>query len=143
MTTALRSLTSTTPERQGTNPIPSADPSTSFFKPLDVIVLDSCHSTWIFDPGQLEFCRILKGIKVGNRSVATEWRRYWQLELETEAEGFTVYLNEATTRLIRSWRHTKNCSQCGGRQTTEPFLDEIHRTLDRYHTRRRVRSAIR
>jgi hypothetical protein len=143
MTTALRSLTSTTRERQGRNPIPSADPSTSFFKPLDVIVLDSCHSTWIFDPGQLEYCRILKGIKVGNRPVATEWRRYWQLELDTEAESFTVYLNEARTRLIRSWRHTKNCSQCGGRQTTEPSLDEIHRSLGRNHARRRARSAIR
>jgi hypothetical protein len=143
MTATLRSLTSTTPERQGTHPIRSADPSTSFFKPLDFIVLDSCHSTWIFDPGSLEFCRILKGIKVGNRPVATEWRSYWQLELDTEAESFTVYLNEARTRLIRSWRHTKNCSQCGRCQTTEPSLDEIHRTLDRYHGRRRARSAIR
>jgi len=143
MTETERALTSTTPGQDGTPPLLSVDPSTNFVQPLAIVVLESCHSTWIFCPGQLAFCRILKGIKVGNRFVATEWRRYSQLELDTESEGFTVHLNEARTRLIRSWRHTTNCSQCGGCQTTKPTLDEIHRTIDRYHAGCGAKKAIR
>lgn len=143
MTATERAFTSTAPGQDGTPPALSADPSTNFVQPLAVVVLESCHSTWIFEPGQLAFCRILKGIKVGNRSVTTDWRRYWRLELDTESEGFTVYLNEARTRLIRSWRHTKNCSQCGGSQTNKSSLDEIHRTIDSYHPGCRAGKAIR
>ena len=32
---------------------------------MNIITLESCHSTWIFDPRQLRFCRILRGIAVG------------------------------------------------------------------------------
>jgi hypothetical protein len=98
----------------------------------DVVVLESCHSTWIFDPRQLQFCRILKGIEVDLRPVVTEWRPYWQLHLDPQGEGFTVYLNAARTRLLRSWRHTRNCDQCGGSGTAELSLEDIHLTLHGY-----------
>jgi hypothetical protein len=103
--------------------------------PMDAIVLESCHCTWIFDPDRLQFCRILKGIEVAGRSVCTAWRPYWQLELDPEAEGFTVYLNASRTRLIRSWRHTQNCAQCGGREATEFSLEDIQRVV---HVRRAI-----
>lgn len=143
MTTTLRAFTSTTPGTEGRSPTTPAGPSTDFVQSLDFIVVESCHSTWVFDPGRLEFCRILKGIEVGARSVATEWRPYWQVDLDADAEGFTVYLNEDRTRLIRSWRHTKNCSQCGGCEKTELSADEIHRTLEAYHAGWPPRSEVR
>jgi hypothetical protein len=98
----------------------------------DVVVLESCHSTWVFDPRQLVFCRILKGIGVEHRPVVTEWRPYWQVHLDPQGDGFTVYLNAARTRLLRSWRHTRNCDQCGGSGTAELSLEDIHLTLHGY-----------
>lgn len=78
----------------------------------DMIVLESCHNTWIFDPVRLRFCRIVKGIRVAGRTVSTEWRPYWQLDLDSKTDAFAVYLNASRTRLIRSWRHTKNGRSC-------------------------------
>jgi hypothetical protein len=130
MMTTLRDLTPTNSGADGALPTTLADPCKDCVQPLDVIILESCHSTWIFDPCQLKFCRILKGIEVGSRSVATEWRSYWQVQPDIETDGFTVYLNEARTRLIRSWRHTENCEVCGGYETTELSLDQIRWTLD-------------
>jgi hypothetical protein len=92
---------------------------------MNIIVLESCHSTWIFDARQLRFCRILKGIAVGHQRISTEWRSYWELELSPHDEMFTVFLNEARTRLIRSSRHTPDCLRCGGYHTTELSLEDI------------------
>ena len=93
--------------------------------PMDAVVLESCHSTWVFDPAGMRFCRILKGIEVAHRTVSTEWRPYWDLEFHPRDETFTVYLNVTRTRLIRSWRHTQHCLQCGGHETSELSLDDI------------------
>ena len=56
---------------------------------MNIITLDSCHSTWIFDTRQLRFCRILRGIAVGQRRISTEWRPYWELEIDPHAKTFT------------------------------------------------------
>jgi hypothetical protein len=129
MTTAAPPFTSATPSMTS-GPLPTlTDPSDVAFRGLDVLVLESCHSTWIFDPRRLEFCRILKGVEVASRSVVTKWRPYWQVQLDPEAEGFTVYLNAAGTRLIRSWRHATNCTQCGESDTPELSLQDVHRIL--------------
>lgn len=109
-----------------------AGPSDIALRRLDTLVLESCHSTWIFDPRRLEFCRILKGVEVGGRSVVTDWRPYWQVQLDTESEAFTVHLNAAGTRLIRSWRHASNCEQCGASRTVELSLEDIHCTLQEH-----------
>ena len=69
---------------------------------VDSVILESCHSTWIFDSEQKKFCRMLKGIEVTDRPVTTEWRPYWDLLLDPQTETFTVYLNAAHTRQIRS-----------------------------------------
>jgi hypothetical protein len=91
----------------------------------DVIILESCHTLWVFNPGWKQFCRILKGIEVAGRSVSTQWRPYWQLELDPDTENFSVYLTASRNRLIRSWRHAQNCDQCGGRGLTELSLEDI------------------
>ena len=132
MTTIARPVTLSAATQQGRPGRMSTAPSDLASRLQDVVVLESCHSTWIFDPRQLEFCRILKGVEVGGRPVATEWRPYWQVHLDPRSEGFTVYLNAARTRLLRSWRHTRNCNQCGGSDTAELSLEDIHLTLHGY-----------
>jgi len=96
---------------------------------MNIITLESCHSTWIFDPRQLRFCRILRGIAVGRRRISTEWRPYWELEIDPQARNFVVSLNEARTRIIRSSIHTQDCVACGESPTTEISLDEISRAV--------------
>jgi|SRR5580658_9558018 hypothetical protein len=97
--------------------------------PVDAVILESCHSTWIFDAEHKQFCRILKGVEVADRPVTTEWRPYSELHLDPGTESFTVYLNAAHTRQVRSWRHTRDCDQCGGRETAELSLDDIRRVV--------------
>jgi hypothetical protein len=132
VTTTARPFARVTPTL-GSRPCATSTGSSDFpLRLLRVVLLESCHSTWIFDPRQLEFCRILKGVEVGSRPVATTWRPYWQVQLDSKGEGFTVYLNAARTRQLRSWRHTKNCGQCAGSDTAELSLEEIHLTLHGY-----------
>ena len=83
----------------------------------DVTVVESCHSTWVFDSRRKEYRRILKGIESAQRTVSTAWRPFWSLALDPDDEGFTVYLNPSRSRLIRSWQHTKDCAQCRHRET--------------------------
>jgi hypothetical protein len=92
-------------------------------------VFESCNSTWVFDQEHMRFRRILKGIEVDQRAVVTEWRPYFGLEVADDTEAFTVLLNPEGTRLIRSWRHTEDCAQCGGHVTAEHSLDEIEAAL--------------
>jgi hypothetical protein len=96
---------------------------------MHIITLESCHSTWIFDPRQLRFCRILRGISSGRGRISTEWRPYSELEIDPRARTFTVNLNEERTRLVRSSIHTSDCVACGASPTTEISLDEIQRAV--------------
>ena len=96
---------------------------------MQIITLESCHSTWIFDTRQLRFCRILRGLAFEQPRISTEWRPYWELEIDPQAESFTVILNEARSRLIRSSLHTSACRACGSRHTTELSLEEVARAV--------------
>jgi hypothetical protein len=96
---------------------------------MNLIILESCHSTWIFDTRQLRFCRILRGIAIGQRRISTEWRPYWELEIDPHGRNFTIFLNEARTRLVRSCSHTQTGAPCGGSPTTELSLEDIHRAV--------------
>ena len=87
--------------------------------PLGPLVFESCHSSWVFDTERRRFRRILKGIEVNDHRVSTEWRTYYGLFLSEESEAFTVLLNAEGTRMIRSWRHTRDCPECGGQVTAE------------------------
>lgn len=93
----------------------------------DLLVLDSCHSTWLFDEPAQRFRRILKGLDVDPAVAATDWRSYERLEIDDESEAFVVVLNAAGTRRIRSWRHTAGCDQCEGERTAELSLEDIRR----------------
>jgi hypothetical protein len=92
---------------------------------VDAFVLESCNSTWLFDTERMRFRRVLKGADVGRRPTTTEWRPYFGLDLDARSESFVVMLNPEGTRLLRSWRHTHQCSQCGGRATDVLSLDEV------------------
>ena len=93
----------------------------------DFLVLDSCHSTWLFDVAAKRFRRILKGLDVDPALTATDWREYERLELAEGSESFVVILNAAGTRRIRSWRHVEGCEQCEGERTVELSLEDIRR----------------
>ncbi len=86
------------------------------------LVLESCHSTWLFDTGRMRFRRILKGLDL---DASTAWRPYFGLELDPLSESFVVLLNPEGTRLLRSWRHVEHCPQCGGDATAELSVDDL------------------
>jgi hypothetical protein len=94
--------------------------------PEQFLVLESCHSTWLFDTTEHRFCRVLKGPRL-DASVATEWRHYDRLVLHPNSDAFVVFLDASGTRLLRSWRHTARCEQCGGNVTAEMSLDDLRR----------------
>ena len=89
------------------------------------LVLESCHSTWLFDPARMRFRRILKGLDLDARNASTAWRPYFGLELDPISESFVVLLNPEGTRLLRSWRHVQHRPQCGGEATAELSMDEL------------------
>ena len=89
------------------------------------LILESCHSTWLFDEDRMRFRRILKGADVEHHRVRTDWRPYYGLRMGAGSESFAVVLSEDGSRLLQSWRHTGDCSQCGGHLTSELPLDEL------------------
>jgi len=94
---------------------------------MEPLVVESCHSTWLFDEDHHRFRRILKGVGTDEHPVVTEWREYHALEVDTRSELFTVLLNADGTRRLCSWRHTHDCAECGGHETAELSLDELRR----------------
>jgi len=94
-----------------------------------ILVLDSCHSTWVFDVPARRFRRVLKGLDVDPAIAATDWRPYERLELAEGSEAFVVVLNSSGTRRIRSWRHVDGCGQCEGEQTVELSLEDLRRLM--------------
>jgi hypothetical protein len=97
---------------------------------MDPLVFESCHSTWHFDTEGMRFRRILKG-EDGRHGVVTDWRPYHGLEADPGSEAFTVVLNPERTRLLHSWRHTRDCVQCGGHVTSELSLDAVRSAIGR------------
>jgi hypothetical protein len=96
---------------------------------VDLLVFESCHSTWIFDEERLRFRRVLRDITANDQRVATEWRPYFALDVDPLTEAFTVILNADGNRLLRSWRHTHDCDQCGGHATNEMSLAELRNAI--------------
>lgn len=107
---------------QGRTPAGLASPSEGEF-----LVLDSCHSTWLFDEANHRFRRVLKGLDVDPSLAATDWRAYERLEMAEGSEAFVVILNASGTRRIRSWRHVSGCEQCEGEMTSELSLEDLRR----------------
>ena len=93
---------------------------------MDIMALESCDSTWIFVVSRMRFCRIRKGIEPSQRRVSAEWHPYSYVEIEPLAETFSVYLTPDRSRVIRSWRHSDGCVQCGAGRTPEKSLEDIY-----------------
>jgi hypothetical protein len=111
------------------------DPVTALPTPAEILanpdrdrflVLESCHSTWLFDTVDRRFCRVLKSARQQS-SVVTAWRPYDRLVLQDDSDAFVVFLDASGTRLLRSWRHTAHCDQCGGEVTAEMSLEDLRR----------------
>jgi len=96
---------------------------------VETLMFESCHSTWLFDTHNRRFCRALKGVTAGEHPITTQWRPYYGLVVDPVSEAFTVLLDPAGTRLLRSWRHTDDCSQCGGHVMSNLSIDEVRRGL--------------
>lgn len=96
---------------------------------MEPLVIESCHSTWIFDVERLRFRRVLKGVEVSNTRPATEWRPYEAVEFVPGSDAFVVLLNPEGTRMLRSWRHIgPRCDNCG-EVTRELSLEDVRALL--------------
>jgi len=93
---------------------------------MGLFTVDSCHSRWVFDEERRRFRRVPKGPGFGVRMVLTEWRAYHDVHLDQYSDQFVVVLNEAGTRMLRSWRHTDVvCPHCGASKTEELSVSDI------------------
>jgi hypothetical protein len=96
--------------------------------PNRFLVVESCHSTWLFDEVDHRFSRVLKA---GTPSaVVTDWRPYDRLVLAEDSDAFVVFLDASGTRLLRSTRHTTHCERCGGEVTGEMSLEDLRRVTN-------------
>ena len=59
---------------------PSPGPTTP-----DVLSIESCHSTWLFDTEGQRFRRVLKGLDLDLDEASTGWRPYYRLDLDTRS----------------------------------------------------------
>jgi len=93
---------------------------------MGLITVDSCHSRWVFDTDRRGYRRVPKGPGLTMRTVMAEWRPYHELHLDPCSDSFVVVLNQAGTRMLRSWRHRDGvCAQCGAARTEELSAHDI------------------
>jgi len=86
------------------------------------LVVESCHSVWLFDEENRRFRRMVKGLGP-DVTVATDWRPYDHLVIDEQTDAFLVFLDENGTRLLRSRRHLgANCERCSNESTRELSL---------------------
>jgi hypothetical protein len=90
----------------------------------DVLVIESCHSTWLFDTEGRRFRRVLKGLDLDVDEASTGWRPYYQLDLDSRSDSFMVIVDPTGARALRAWRHVAGCPHCAGDVTAElPLAD--------------------
>jgi hypothetical protein len=86
--------------------------------------IDSTHSTWLFDPERMRFCRIPKGVDASALPLEREWEPYYALDVDASG-AFTVALNADRTRLLRAWQEP---SDDGAQATAE--LELLHEAVE-------------
>jgi hypothetical protein len=91
----------------------------------DVLVIESCHSTWLFDTDRRLFRRVLKGLDLDVEEASTAWRPYDRLDLDSRSDSFMVIVEPAGSRAVRAWRHVAGCPHCAGDVTAELPLSEL------------------
>lgn len=78
----------------------------------DLVVVDSCHSTWLFDQARRRFRRSVKA-RAGE-PVSTAWRPFDRVIFDPGSEVFYVQLSADDDRRVESWRHVDaRCHRCG------------------------------
>lgn len=92
---------------------------------VEVAVLESCNSTWLFDAERARYRRVPRGTKYDLPVPDSEWEPFFGLELLPATDAFVVRLNESGTKLLRAYRHRDPCEQCGTDATGELTLASI------------------
>lgn len=78
----------------------------------ELVVVESCTTTWAFDTGRSRFTRLPRGL--GLSSSSADWRPYHSMRVDMEAGSVEVALDAAGTQLLRSDIHTGGpCPDCG------------------------------
>jgi hypothetical protein len=90
------------------------------------VVIESCHSTWLFDTADRRFCRVVRN-GTHPAEVPTDWRSYDRLVVDDHSDAFVVFLDATGTRLLRSWRHGADCEHCHRDVTAEMSLADLRR----------------
>lgn len=80
--------------------------------PAGLLIVECCNSTWLINPRNSTFRRVLKGLELDVLEASTAWRGYEAVEIDETADSLVVYLDETRTRLIRSPRHHRSCTHC-------------------------------
>ena len=85
----------------------------------ELVVVESCTTTWAFDTGRSRFSRLPRGLALSNSSA--EWRPYHSMNVDRAAGSVEVALDAAGTQLLRSDIHTGGpCPDCGYDPAGEP-----------------------
>lgn len=88
-----------------------------------IIVIESCHSTWLFDEENRRFRRLPKGHLSG---ISTVWRSYDRLVVDDATNAFVALIDPPPgTRLLRSKRHVGPCGYSGGERAADKLFDEV------------------
>ena len=88
------------------------------------VIVESCHSTWLFDEERRRFRRVVKDPHAAH-TVSTDWRPYRRLVFDDASDRFLVMLDETGSRQLHSRRHVQHCDRCGGEPTSEMSLEEL------------------
>jgi len=88
------------------------------------VVLEPCHSIWIFDTEEHRFQRLVKGVMAAD-APTTGWRPYFGLDVDPKSHAFVVLLDQDATRLLRSWRHVEPSPRCSDACTGELDLGDL------------------
>lgn len=104
----------------------------------DLLYFESCNTSWCFDQENLRFKRIPRPVgKQASKSdfAVAPWEEYFEINLSDSTDEFTVVLNEAESRLLRSWTHSENCVHCFGKKasysTEEISVSQLQDLLDK------------
>ncbi len=84
-------------------------------------VLESCHSTWVFDVDRDRFRRVPRGVDIRMPS-EQEWHPYYRLDIDAGTGAFAIALNPEGTRMLRSWVHEEPCLHCMAGEVTSELL---------------------
>lgn len=103
----------------------------------DLLYFESCNTSWCFDQENLRFKRIPR--PTGRQASSTDfavaqWEEYFKLEFKNGSDEFTVALNQDESKLLRSWKHSENCTHCFGEvasySTEEISVSELSHLLE-------------